>query len=105
MNGAQKGLTIRFGNISTFQKSKVIRIGGDPDWSDLRLPNDSKVSKQHCVLMVRSEGVNLMDYGQGGKGSTNGTTLHGRKLSPNRWKVVGNADHFYVTNIKIRLVR
>lgn len=103
-NSPRKSYVI--GHLAGFKQHKAVKIGRDPKWSNLVLPATlTQVSGSHCVLMLRNGQLVLRDWGEGGKGSKNGTVLNGRQLRPEEWAPLGNADHFRLADVRIRLDR
>jgi hypothetical protein len=103
-NYPRKGYVL--GNLPGFKQHKAVKIGRDPKWANLVLPASlTQVSGSHCVLMLRNGELVLRDWGESGKGSRNGTILNGRQLRPEEWAHLGNADHFRLADVRIRLER
>ena len=65
-----------------FSFQKAITIGRDPAVCNVILPPDTPgVSRCHCSLELRDDGVYLVD-----RGSSSGTFLSdGRRLPPDAW--------------------
>ncbi len=105
INGDNRGRSLTLGQSKGFAKNRAVRIGRDPNWADFILPHDSSVSGRHCVLMLRGRGMYLRDFGTNGKGSQNGTRLHGKTLPPCQWVALGRATHFHVANVQIKIER
>ncbi len=99
-SGPERGKTITFGRTRGFQNNKSIKIGRDSGWADLPLSSANNVSGQHAVLMVRDGGLKIMD-----NGSTNGTSLNGKRIPPKKWVNLSAVDHFFVADVKVQLVR
>lgn len=105
-SGPLQGRSVTFGELQGFRSKHAIKIGRDPRWSDLVFPqSETRVSSKHCVLQLRADGLYLIDWGTGGKGSSNGTRLHSKMLTPGKWVPVGHASHFYVAGISIKIDR
>lgn len=74
---------------------ETTRIGRN-EWCDIPLPQDGKVSGQHCECSLEAEGVRLKDLG-----SRNGTFLHECAI---RDVLLGEGSVFKVGDTSIQLV-
>ncbi|MEM8541986.1 MAG: FHA domain-containing protein [Pseudomonadota bacterium] len=97
VNGLHSNASAALGDFQSFQHNRLIKIGRHPQ-NDLVL-QDASVSRRHCELFVKGDSLYLKDCG-----STTGTHLNGKKLKPGRDCHFGNADHFKVGGILIRLI-
>jgi len=73
-------------------------IGRDPAQCGLCLPNETKgVSRRHCQLTPSGQGLLLTDLG-----SSYGTFLNGRKLTPNSPATLLRGDSFWLGSESVR---
>ncbi|MEL6794187.1 MAG: FHA domain-containing protein, partial [Pseudomonadota bacterium] len=91
------------GQTSGFRESKTVRIGREKGWADLRL-TPPFVSSRHCFIRFIGDEAEIFDYGTDGAGSTNGTTIHGRRVPPGGSAPIGDATHFFVGKIRIDIL-
>ena len=67
-------------------------IGADPSCCNLVLQNDY-ISKRQVTISITEGGYTVVDHG-----STNGTTLNGAKLQPNRHYPMRSGDRLILAN-------
>ncbi len=89
IRGAHQGLS--------FEIKDRLTIGRKD--ADILLPEDRMVSRLHAKLHIRAEEVFIEDLG-----STNGTSLNGRRIEPNTLERVSRGDVVKVGETEIRLV-
>ena len=75
----------------TFQNPQSLTIGRDPNVCNVVFPpNTAGVSRQHCRLICKPDGVYIMDLG-----STHGTyAADGHKIAQNQWEKI--SGRFYL---------
>lgn len=103
-SGRSAGESRLLGRIGRFSAHGVVQIGRDPNWADIVLSEDERVSAHHAILRLRGGRWQLCDYG-GGRGSRNGTRLGGRRLPPRRWVGLSAPAVIHVANVELRLVK
>jgi molecular chaperone DnaK (HSP70) len=94
-NDANLSLTCEDGQIFPF--SKVVLTAGRGETNDIRL-DDLKVSRFHTEFRLRDEKVEVVDLG-----STNGTYINGKKLTPHQPCVLKLKDEVIIGKAKIRI--
>lgn len=63
-----------------FQLKEEVRMGRNPQCCNFVYPTDTKgISGAHCVIRLDNSGISITD-----SGSTCGTTVNGKKLTPNQ---------------------
>ena len=104
LSGANKGKSHVLERLPNFRKHRGIQIGRDPNWSDVVLDQDERVSNKHAVVRLTPKGWQIMDYG-GGKGSSNKTLVNGKILVPGTWYPIQISQKFQVANVGIVIER
>jgi hypothetical protein len=74
-----------------FEKAAPMALGRS-DTADIVIPDDS-ISKRHCVFEDKPEGMTVMDCE-----STNGTTIGGEELVPNKPVVLAGGESLSMGN-------
>jgi pSer/pThr/pTyr-binding forkhead associated (FHA) protein len=98
VEGPDKGTKESLTSGKLFSAHGEFRIGKNPGWADMLLPNDKGVSGEHCIVLQLGTQLYLVDYGRGGLGSTNGTVLNGKRLPPKQRVPLGLNMPFQVAN-------
>ena len=72
---------------AVFELKMPLTVGRDPDTCNIIFPpNTLGISRRHCIIETRNDGVYIMDLN-----SSQGTFLQGQRLSANKWyKITGN---------------
>jgi hypothetical protein len=76
-------------------KSKLYKIGRDPEENDLVL-EDMKVSKKHATIHQENEGFFITDKGSMGEGSTNGVYLNGERIEKVKPTKINDQDEIRI---------
>ncbi|WP_298849003.1 FHA domain-containing protein [uncultured Ruegeria sp.] len=101
LDGPDRGKSIEFRKVADLLSTHQIKIGRDPNWSDLALSRSEKTSGQHCVLRVEKKGaLYIRDMG-----SSNGTWTGGRRVGPEKWVPLAADGRFRVGNARIAVLR
>lgn len=98
LSGPFKGKSIRLDRIRGFTPEMTLRIGRDPGWAMLVLP-DPQVSGRHCEIDF-SGSPRLKDLG-----SQNGTFVDERRAEPGKWIPIEAAHRISVARQIIEISR
>lgn len=102
-SGRYSGTSHVLDRLPGYRQRQVVRIGRDPNWSDIVLDREERVSGQHTVIRLGRGGWQIMDYG-GGRGSSNKTYVGTRAIHPNEWTPISQHDTIRIANVEISLV-
>jgi hypothetical protein len=103
-SGQYAGTSHVLERLQGYQSKRTVQIGRDPNWADIVLDREEKVSSQHAVLRLGRGGWQIMDYG-GGRGSSNKTYVDGRALVPGQWHTVTTKSQIRIAGVEMQLVR
>lgn len=96
----KKRKSIVLGKVPGFNSAQAIKIGRNPEWADLVLPDTSKASSKHCVLNLRSGNLHLADVG-----STNGTFVSGKRIAKNNWINLKDITEFAAADVRFKIIK
>lgn len=77
----------------TLMEGQSKTIGRVPDRNDIAFPNSRDISGRHCMLTVKGGRIYVQDLG-----STNGTYIGERKLSPQQLVPIAEGQCIYMGN-------
>lgn len=101
-SGPYKGHASDLERLDGFNLRRQIRIGRDATWSDIPLDRDANVSRQHLIIRLRAGVWEAQDFG-GGRGSTHGTSVNGKRLAPVTWSRITLPAEFSLAGTRLSL--
>jgi hypothetical protein len=102
ISGGSTGKFLRFEDFPEQDGIRVLRVGRSPGRSGFVL-SDPGISACHATFAFRKNELKIYDGQPGGQPSTNGIFVFGKRLKPQQWHGLGQADEVSLGPVTVRL--